>query len=177
MVLRCSNFFQNHFLHCRTRWPFTGVSRGPPGPKPRKSLKNVWKNVYGPGTPKSLEKSLEKSRESGKSLEKVPKRLFQDVFQTPRGPTIKKFKLARKLQSRRLEFPTKNRATVGGSRDNCILARNFQSRSNLVFFFLIFGPSGLSGGPLGRLFSDFFGVSGPEGLRDPCKSVKAVIGL
>ena len=72
----------------------------------------------------------------------------------PEGPTIKIiwsrskfpisieiFDLARKFQSRRLEFPTKNRAAVGGSLENFILARNFQSRSKSRIF-LIFGPSG-----------------------------------
>ena len=66
----------------------------------------------------------------------------------PEGPTIKKiqsrskfsisieiFSLARKCQSRRLEIPTKNRAAVGGSLENFILARNFQSRSKSRFFF------------------------------------------
>ena len=74
----------------------------------------------------------------------------------PEGPTIKKiqsrskfsisikiFDLARKFQSRRLEFPAKNRAAVGGSLENFILARNFQSRSKSRIF-LIFGPSGLA---------------------------------
>ena len=52
------------------------------------------------------------------------------------------FSLARKLQSRRLEFPTKNRAAVGGSLKNVILARNFQSRSKSRNV-LMFGPSGV----------------------------------
>ena len=39
-------------------------------------------------------------------------------------------------------FPTKNRAAVGGSLENFILDRNFQSRSKSRIF-LIFGPSGL----------------------------------
>ena len=73
----------------------------------------------------------------------------------PEGPTIKKklirskflipieiFDLARKFQSRRLDFPTKNRAAVGGSLENFILARNFQSRSKSRMF-LIFGPTGI----------------------------------
>ena len=73
----------------------------------------------------------------------------------PRGPNDQKnwsrsnflisieiFDLARKFQSRRLDFPTKNRAAVGGSLENFILARNFQSRSKSRIF-LIFGPSGL----------------------------------
>ena len=73
---------------------------------------------------------------------------------SPEGPTIKKiqsrskisisieiFNLARKFQSRRVEFPTKTRAAVGGSLENVILARNFQSRSKSRIF-LIFGPSG-----------------------------------
>ena len=64
----------------------------------------------------------------------------------PEGPTIKKvqsrskfsisieiFNLARKFQSRRLDFPIKNRAAVGGSLENLILARNFQSRSKSRF--------------------------------------------
>ena len=72
----------------------------------------------------------------------------------PEGPTIQKiqsrskisisieiFNIARKFQSRRLEFPTKNTAAVGGSLENFILARNFQSRSKSRIF-LIFGPSG-----------------------------------
>ena len=37
--------------------------------------------------------------------------------------------------------PQKNRAAVGGSLENFILARNFQSRSKSRIF-LIFGPSG-----------------------------------
>ena len=74
----------------------------------------------------------------------------------PEGPTIKKIQsrskfsisieilnLARKFQSRRLKFPTKNRAAVGGgSLENFILARNFQCRSKSRIF-LILGPSGL----------------------------------
>ena len=69
----------------------------------------------------------------------------------PEGPTIKKirsrskfsisikiFDLARKFQSRLLDFPTKNRAAVGGSLENFILARNFQFRSKPRIF-LIFG--------------------------------------
>ena len=85
---------------------------------------------------------------------------FSEVFggsdpMLPEGPTIKKIwsrskflisieilDLARKFQSRRLDFPTKNRAAVGGSLENFILARNFQSRSKSRIF-LIFGPSGL----------------------------------
>ena len=72
----------------------------------------------------------------------------------PNGPTIKKiqsrskfsisieiFNLDRKFQSRHLDLPTKNRAAVGGSLENSILARNFQSRSRSRIF-LIFGPSG-----------------------------------
>ena len=72
---------------------------------------------------------------------------------SPEGPTIKKnqsrskfsisienFNLARKFQSRRLDFPTKNRAAVGGSLENLILARNFQSRSE----FWSLGPLGFS---------------------------------
>ena len=55
---------------------------------------------------------------------------------------IEIFNLARKFQSRGLEFPTKNRAAVGGSLENFILARNFQSRAKSRIF-LIFGPSGL----------------------------------
>ena len=60
----------------------------------------------------------------------------------PKGPTIEKiqsrskfsisieiFNLARNFQSRRLDFPTKNRAAVGGALENFILARNFQSGS------------------------------------------------
>ena len=73
----------------------------------------------------------------------------------PEGPTIKNiqsrskfsisieiFNLARTFQSRRLDFPTKNRAAVGGLLENVILARNFQSRSKSRIF-LIFGPSGM----------------------------------
>ena len=73
---------------------------------------------------------------------------------TPEGPTIKKiqsrskfsisiefFNLARKFQSRRLDFSAKNRAAVGGLLENYILARNFQPRSKSRIF-LIFGPSG-----------------------------------
>ena len=73
-------------------------------------------------------------------------RLFQE--KNPEGPTIKKlwsrskfaisieiFDLTRKFQSRRLDFPTKNRAAVGGSLENFILARNFQSRSKSRDFF------------------------------------------
>ena len=73
----------------------------------------------------------------------------------PRGPNDKKIQsrskfsisieilnLARTCQSRRLEFPTKNRAAVGGSLENFILARNFQSRSKSRIV-LIFGPSGI----------------------------------
>ena len=44
--------------------------------------------------------------------------------------------------------PQKNRAAVGGSLENFILARNFQSRSKSRIF-LIFGPSGEFPGPLG----------------------------
>ena len=62
-------------------------------------------------------------------------------YRTQRAQRSKKFNLARKFQSRRLEFPTENRAAVGGSLKNFILARNFQSRSKSRFF-LIFGPSG-----------------------------------
>ena len=75
-------------------------------------------------------------------------------FPVPRGPndqkikapskfsiSIKIFNLVRNLQSRRLDLPTKNRAAVGGSLENVILARNLQSRSTSRFF-LIFGPSG-----------------------------------
>ena len=39
-------------------------------------------------------------------------------------------------------FPHKNRAAVGGSLENFILDRNFQSRSKSRIF-LIFGPSGM----------------------------------
>ena len=73
----------------------------------------------------------------------------------PEGPTIKKIQsrskfsipieicnLARKFQSRGLDFPTENGAAVGGSLENFILARNFQSRSKSRIF-LIFGPSGI----------------------------------
>ena len=41
--------------------------------------------------------------------------------------SIEIFNLALKFQSRGLDFPTKNRAAVGGSLENFILARNFQS--------------------------------------------------
>ena len=74
----------------------------------------------------------------------------------PEGPTIKKIRsrskfsisieisaLARKFQSRCLDFPTKNRAAVCGSLENFILDRNVQSRSKSRIF-LIFGPSGVS---------------------------------
>ena len=79
------------------------------------------------------------------------------VCQTPcpEGPKIKKnwsrsklsisieiFDLARKFQSRRLDFPTKKRAPVGGSLENFILARNFQSRSKSRDFFWSLGPLG-----------------------------------
>ena len=57
--------------------------------------------------------------------------------------SIEIFDLDRKFQSRRLDFPTKNRAAVGGSLENFIPARNFQSRSKSRIF-LIFGPSGIS---------------------------------
>ena len=40
--------------------------------------------------------------------------------------SIEIFNLARKFQSRRLEFPTKNRAAGGGSLENFILARNLE---------------------------------------------------
>ena len=66
----------------------------------------------------------------------------------PEGPTIKINKscsklsisieisnLARKCLSRRLDFPTKNRAAMGGSLENFILARNVQSRSKSRIFF------------------------------------------
>ena len=49
--------------------------------------------------------------------------------------SIEIFNLARKFQSRRLDFPTKKRAAVGGSLENFNLARNFQSRSKSRFFF------------------------------------------
>ena len=69
----------------------------------------------------------------------------------PRGPNDQKnsisleiFNLARKFQSRRPEFPTKNRAAVGGSLEIFTLARNFQSRSKSRIF-LIFGRSGYWG--------------------------------
>ena len=65
----------------------------------------------------------------------------------PRGPNDQKIKfrskfsisieilnLARKFQSRRLEFPTKNKAAVGGSLENFIFVRNLQSRSKSRFF-------------------------------------------
>ena len=65
----------------------------------------------------------------------------------PRGPNDQKhsisidiFNLARNLQSRRLDFPTKNRAAVGGLLENFIPARNFQSRLKSRIC-LIFGPS------------------------------------
>ena len=73
----------------------------------------------------------------------------------PEGPTIKKiqsrskvstaieiFNLARNFQSRRLEFPTKNTAAVGGSLEIFILARKFQSRSKSRIFWSL-GPLGL----------------------------------
>ena len=72
----------------------------------------------------------------------------------PRGPndqkiqarlkfsvSIEMINLARKFQSRRLEFPTKNWAAAGGSLKNFSLARNFQCRSKSRIF-LIFGSSG-----------------------------------
>ena len=65
----------------------------------------------------------------------------------PEGPTIKKiqsrskfsisieiFNLARRFQSRRLDFPTKHRAAVGGTLGNFILARNVQSHSKSRIF-------------------------------------------
>ena len=86
------------------------------------------------------------------TLRTTLRRFVTTLRQFPRGPndqnitiSIEIFNLARKFQSRRLDFPTKNRAAVGGSLENLILARNFQSclKSRI---FLIFGPSGL--GPL-----------------------------
>ena len=56
--------------------------------------------------------------------------------------SIELFNLARKFLSRHLDFPITDRAAVGGSLANFILARNFQSRSRSRNF-LIFGPSGL----------------------------------
>ena len=57
--------------------------------------------------------------------------------------SIEIFDLARKFQSRRLDFPTKTRAAVGGSLEIFNLDRNFQSRSKSRIF-LIFGPSGIA---------------------------------
>ena len=72
----------------------------------------------------------------------------------PRGPSDPKINLARNFQprsnflnpgrnfeSRRLDFPHKNRVAVGGSLKNCILARNFQSRSKSRIFWSL-GPLG-----------------------------------
>ena len=56
--------------------------------------------------------------------------------------SIEIFNLARKFQSRRLDFPTNNRAAVGCALEKFTRARNFQSRSKSRIF-LIFGPSGL----------------------------------
>ena len=61
--------------------------------------------------------------------------------------SIEIFDLARKFWSRCLDLPHKNRAAVGGSLENFILDRNFQSRSKSQIS-LIFGPSG-------KLISEF----------------------
>ena len=104
--------------------------------------------------------------------------VFFWVFKGPRGPNDQKkiqprskfpisieiFNLARECQSRRLEFPTKSRATVGGSLENFILTRNFQSRSKSRFFSSL--------GPLGNLGSsprEEFSVSSRSfGALNPC---------
>ena len=54
--------------------------------------------------------------------------------------SIETFNLARKFQSRRLDFPTKNTAAVGGSLEILNLARNFQSRSKSRIFLIVGGP-------------------------------------
>ena len=72
----------------------------------------------------------------------------------PRGPNDQKnlipieifdpdrnFRSRSKISISTSRFSHKNRAAVGGSLENFILARNFQSRSKSRIF-LIFGPSG-----------------------------------
>ena len=73
-----------------------------------------------------------------------PLRPLVSYFVYPKGPTIKKIQSRsnflislKKFQSRRLEFPIKNRAAVSGSLEDFILARNFQSRSKSQFFFYL----------------------------------------
>ena len=83
----------------------------------------------------------------------VKKRVPNGPFsatKTQRAQRSKKFDLDRNFQSRSkflislensqsrcLDFPTKNRAAVGGSLETFILDRNFQSRSkSRIFFYL-----------------------------------------
>ena len=90
------------------------------------------------------------------SSEPVLSKQYSARSLNPEGPTIKKiqfrskfsisidiFNLARKFQSRRLDFPPqKGRAAVGGSLENYMLARNLQSRSKSQMFFWSLGPLG-----------------------------------
>ena len=82
----------------------------------------------------------------GREATKIRGSLYESS--DPEGPTIKKiqsrskfsisieiFNLARKFLSRRLDFPTKNRASVGGSLEIFNLARNLE-------FFWSLGPLG-----------------------------------
>ena len=104
----------------------------------------------------------------------------------PRGPSNQKIKsrsklsisikilnLARKFQSRRLDFTTKDRAAAGG------LARKFQSRSKfscsleISKMFLIFGPSGIFGFSDRPCFSSF---KTPRSWPKP-RSAKKRLGL
>ena len=126
--------------------------------------------IHTPTKRRPREKSLKISLSLGLKILKLGKEIssappFKALFVV--GPTIKKlqscskfsisieiYNLARKCQSRRLQFPIKNRAAVGGSLENSILARNFQSRSKSRFF-SIFGPSGFVVGGVLKVKIDF----------------------
>ena len=137
--------------------PETEPKRSETDPK-RTETEPKWTEIEGVGRPGGgglsgwLGGGVGVVREKEKITNLTPQMIAVTLY--PEGPTIKNiqsrskfsisieiFNLARKFQSRRLDFPTKNRAAVGGSLENFTLARNFQSRSKSRIF-LIFGPSG-----------------------------------
>ena len=92
---------------------------------------------------------------NGKDKSSVPK--LSDNNKEPRGPNDQKKSISLEIFNLDRDFvislenfnldvsisPQKNRAAVGGSLENFILARNFQSHSKSQLF-LIIGPSGKS---------------------------------
>ena len=147
-----------------TRWPFTGVSRTLRARNPCKSLKKISRGLRPQGPPRVWKKVSRRSRAEWPILRDAG----SDAMSAKhgKGDAMRCKNLAMRVLAAEILCDAMPRCeNTSNAMPRCRPLRSREDFSRL-FSRLSGGPG--TGGP-GRFFSDFVGVSCPEGPTDPRK--------